>query len=78
MAMNHVRPTPAETRDNLDWLVKQRLLSDPHFKELHHLGDSIRGFKRYCSKIETFLEGSENHRLAGKLKAMRDLNDRSR
>jgi hypothetical protein len=61
--MPNNEPNPRDTPRILDQLVKKGILSEQAFKDKHHLGDSIAGFRRYCSKITSFKPNGNNHRL---------------
>ena len=56
-------PNPKETIRILDRLVDMKLLGEDEFREMHHLGGSIAGFKRYCMKINAFQNNSRNYQL---------------
>jgi hypothetical protein len=56
-----------ETIEIIDALVK-RGFDDAQFRQLHHFNDSLASFRRYCSKVTSFVPGSNNHRLHSELK----------
>jgi hypothetical protein len=66
MGKNDAEPDPRETVGIIDALLRQGF-SDAEFRSLHHLGDSPAGFRRYCSKLQSFVPGGRNHRLAVEL-----------
>jgi hypothetical protein len=53
-------------------IVIERGFDDAQFRPLHHLGDSLAGFRRYCSKVKTFVPDGKNHELHLRLKKKLD------
>jgi hypothetical protein len=66
MGKDDATPDPRDTIGIIDALLK-RGFSNVQFRSLHHLGDSPAGFRRYCSKLQSFVPGGRNHRLAVEL-----------
>jgi hypothetical protein len=62
---------PRETVEVIEAL-KKRGFSDAQFKALHHLHDSLAGFQRYCLRVNRFVIGGNNDRLARQLKKILD------
>jgi hypothetical protein len=63
MKKKEATPDPKETVRIIDALLK-RGLTDAQFRPIHHLGDSLAGFRGYCSRVQSFVDGGRNHRLA--------------
>jgi hypothetical protein len=61
---------PKDSVRIIDELVRLGLLNDSAFSQLHHLGDSISGFKRYCSKVSRFRQNGQNQYLHDCLEAI--------
>jgi hypothetical protein len=60
-------PDPKDTIRILDEFVRRELINDATFKQMHHLGDSMAGFQKYCSTVSSFTPGGNNHQLHDKL-----------
>jgi hypothetical protein len=54
---------PQKAVATIDELVKKKLLTEQEFQKMHHLRDSIAGFKSYCRTIKRFQKDGSNHRL---------------
>jgi hypothetical protein len=57
------KPDPEETIEILDELLDGKLITGKEFRDKHHLGGSIAGFRRYCSTVKTFVPDGNNHRI---------------
>jgi hypothetical protein len=66
--MRDREPDPKETLELLDKLVSLKLLEDSTFRRMHHLGDSLSGFRSYCQKIKSFRRDGANRRMHEKLR----------
>jgi hypothetical protein len=64
-------PDPRETIRIVDSLMK-RGLSDAQFRSLHHLGDTLAGFRHYCSTVQSFVPQGKNSQLHDRLRKMLD------
>ena len=69
-------PDPRDTVRILDQLVEQGLLNERMFREMHHLGDSLANFRKYCSERTSFRHHSQNRRLHEKLQCLLDSRSR--
>jgi hypothetical protein len=58
---------PKQTLDILDKLVKLGLTNEA-FKKLHHLRDTIHGFRKWCVKTSRFIADGNNERVHERLK----------
>lgn len=67
---------PKHTIAVIDQLVKTGRLTDAEFRQMHHLGDSITGFRSYCGKIKSFQPNGSNRRLHDELQGMLDARGR--
>jgi hypothetical protein len=67
------KPDPKETVGIIDALSKLGF-TEAQFRPLHHLGDSLAGFRSYCPSVQSFVAGGSNHRLAIELKRKLDPN----
>lgn len=66
------RPDPKDTIRILDRLVERKLLNETQFRDMHHLGGSMTGFRSYCSTIASFRRNGTNQNLHDKLQKMLD------
>jgi hypothetical protein len=69
---------PKDTIRILDRLVELGLLDELRFRRMHHFGDSLSNFRKYCSTIDSFQHDSENRRLHQQLQELLELRGRSR
>ena len=69
-------PDPRHTIDILDRLQKRGLLNETEFRKMHHLGDSISGFRSYCKTVKSFKPNGENRRLHEELKRKLDFHEK--
>jgi len=56
----------------LDRLVDLRLIGEAEFQRMHHLHDSVAGFRSYCSKVKSFHRNGNNRKLHDWLQAKLD------
>jgi len=74
--MPNREPDPRDTIGIIDRLVELKLLNEAEFRQTHHLGGSIAGFRSYCSKVKSFRANSENRRLHEALQKMLDSHEK--
>ena len=65
-------PNPKETVKLIERLVSLQLLDETSFRLMHHRGDSIAGFSRYCQTVKTFIRDGANYKLHEELAKMLD------
>jgi hypothetical protein len=63
-------PVPKDTVVIIDQLVERGALDDLTFRRMHHLNDSLNGFRGYCQRVTRFRRDSRNRDLHDRLKAM--------
>jgi hypothetical protein len=71
-------PDPRDTIRIIDQLVQKGLLDERNFRNMHHFGGSLSGFRRYCSTINNFRRESPNRRLHEVLRALLDSHSQQR
>jgi hypothetical protein len=74
--MRDREPDPKETVKLLDRLVSLKLVDDSKFRRMHHLGDSLAGFRSYCQKIKSFRLDGANRKMHENLWKMLDAHER--
>ena len=69
-------PDPRDTVRIIGLLVTRGLLDEATFRRMHHFGDSLSSFQKYCTKIKSFQPNSLNRQLHEELQRMLKSNDK--